>query len=61
MTLVGDGTDASTLKGGAANAFSAASATVINTGGTVYLGGFAQTINIVGLAGGTIKDGALTR
>jgi autotransporter-associated beta strand protein len=49
-----------TLKGGAANAFSATSATMINSGGTLDLGGFAQTIDAVTLAGGTIKNGTLT-
>jgi autotransporter-associated beta strand protein len=49
-----------TLAGGAANAFSAASATRVNTGGTLDLGGFAQTINAVALAGGTVKNGTLT-
>jgi autotransporter-associated beta strand protein len=48
------------LIGGAAGAFSASSVTTINTGGTVDLGGFAQTINTVDLAGGTIKNGVLT-
>jgi len=32
------------LRGGAANAFSAASATTVNTNGTLDLGGFAQTM-----------------
>jgi autotransporter-associated beta strand protein len=49
-----------TLLGRATNAFSAASATTINTGGTLDLGGFAQTINTVSLAGGTLQNGALT-
>ena len=49
-----------TLLGGAANAFSAASATTVNTNGTLDLGGFAQTINAVSLAGGTIQNGTLT-
>ena len=49
-----------TLLGGAANAFSAASATAVNTNGTLDLGGFAQTINAVSLAGGTIQNGTLT-
>ena len=43
-----------------ANAFSAASATTVNTTGTLDLGGFAQTIDTVGLAGGTIQNGNLT-
>ncbi|MBR0757964.1 autotransporter domain-containing protein [Bradyrhizobium jicamae] len=42
------------------NAFSAASATTVNTGGVVDLGGFAQTINAVSLAGGTLRNGSLT-
>ncbi len=49
-----------TLQGGVAGAFSAGSATTANTGGTVDLGGFAQTINTVNLAGGTIQNGSLT-
>jgi autotransporter-associated beta strand protein len=48
------------LIGGAATTFSTASVTTINTGGTVDLGGFAQTINTVSLAGGTLQNGALT-
>src|SRR5262249_58613100 len=55
LTTVNGGT----LLGGNANAFSAASATTINTGGTVNLGGFAQTINTVALAGGTLTNGSL--
>ncbi len=49
-----------TLQGGAANVFSAASATTINPGATLNLGGFAQTINAVALAGGALTNGALT-
>jgi uncharacterized protein with beta-barrel porin domain len=56
-TMVNNG---ATLVGGIANGFSAASATTINTGGTVDLGGFAQTITNVTLAGGTLGNGALT-
>ena len=52
--------NAGTLQGGAANVFSAGSATTINTGGTLDLGGFAQRINAVTLAGGTLQNGALT-
>jgi hypothetical protein len=48
------------LVGGIANVFSAASATTVNTGGTLNLGGFAQTINAVSLTGGTLKNGSLT-
>jgi uncharacterized protein with beta-barrel porin domain len=48
-----------TLRGGAANAFSASSVTSINAGATLDLGGFAQTINTVNLAGGTLTNGAL--
>jgi fibronectin-binding autotransporter adhesin len=47
-----------TLMGGMAGAFSAISATTVN--GTLDLGGFAQTINTVDLAGGTIQNGSLT-
>ena len=52
--------NAGTLLGGAVNTFSPASATTINTGGTLDLGGFAQTINAVSLAGGALQNGALT-
>ena len=48
------------LVGGAANAFSAASVTTVNTGGTLDLGGFSQTINAVSLAGGTLTNGSLS-
>ncbi len=48
-----------TLTGSGVNAFSAASTTTINSGGTVDLGGFAQAINSVALAGGTLKGGLL--
>ena len=41
-----------TLKGGTAGAFSAGSATTVNTGGALDLGGFAQTIT--SLAGGGV-------
>jgi fibronectin-binding autotransporter adhesin len=57
----GTAVSAGTLLGGSANAFSAASPTTIFAGGTVNLGGFAQTINTVLLAGGTITGGTLTR
>jgi outer membrane autotransporter protein len=50
---------AGTLQAGVENAFSQASATVVNTGGTLDLGGFAQAIDAVSLAGGTIQNGAL--
>ncbi|WP_334522842.1 autotransporter domain-containing protein [Bradyrhizobium sp. AZCC 2230] len=49
-----------TLLGGVANGLSADSATTINSGGTVDLGGFAQTINNVALAGGGLSHGLLT-
>ncbi len=49
-----------TLTGGAANTFSAASVTTVATGGALDFGGFAQTINAVGLTGGTLKHGSLT-
>ncbi len=55
-TIVNGGT----LQAGALNAFSASSATTINTGGTLDLGGFAQAINTVSLAGGTLQNGSLT-
>ncbi|GJE57434.1 autotransporter-associated beta strand repeat-containing protein [Methylobacterium thuringiense] len=49
-----------TLLAGANNAFAAASATTVNTGGTLDLGGFAEAVNAVALAGGTITNGTLT-
>lgn len=49
---------AATLIGGAANTFSAGSATTVI--GMLDLGGFAQTINAVFLANGTIGNGTLT-
>lgn len=52
--------DGGTLRGGAANAFSNASATTVNAGGTLDLGGVAQAIASVRLAGGTLTNGALT-
>ncbi len=67
LTLTGANTysgptlvSAGTLKGGAAGAFSAASATTVNGGAFLDLGGFAQSINTMALAGGTIQDGNLT-
>jgi autotransporter-associated beta strand protein len=51
---------AGTLMGGAANTFSSLSATTINTGATLNLGGFAQTINNVALAGGFLTNGSLS-
>jgi autotransporter-associated beta strand protein len=67
LTLAGSSTytgatavNAGTLQAGATNVFSPASATTINTGGTLDLGGFAQTINTINLAGGTIQNGTLT-
>ena len=55
-TVVGGGT----LLAGNAGAFSATSATTIKSGGTLDLGGFAQTINAVSLVGGTLQNGTLT-
>lgn len=49
-----------TFQAGAANAFSAGSATAVGTNGTLDLGGFAQRIDTVALAGGTLRNGALT-
>ena len=67
MTLSGSNTytgatavNGGTLAGGAANTFSAASAMRVNTGATLNLGGFAQAINTVTLAGGTLTNGALS-
>ena len=48
-----------TLLAGNAGAFSATSAMTIN-GGTVDLGGTAQTVNNLALAGGALKNGSLT-
>jgi autotransporter-associated beta strand protein len=47
------------LTGNANNVFSAASALSINTGGTVGLGGFSDTISSISLAGGTLENGML--
>lgn len=47
------------LVAGAASTFSAASATTIETGAILDLGGFAQAIDAVTLAGGTLQNGAL--
>ncbi len=52
--------DGGTLEANSANAFSADSLTSVATGATLDLGNFAQTINSVSLAGGTIQNGALT-
>jgi uncharacterized protein with beta-barrel porin domain len=66
VTGINTFTGATTVNNGAfllannANAFSAASATTVNAGGTVNLGGFAQTINNVALSGGTLTNGSLT-
>ena len=67
MTLTGNNTysggtsiNGGTVIGGAKNTFSAASATTINAGGTLDLGGYAQAINTVSLVGGTIQNGILT-
>jgi len=49
-----------TLLAGNTGAFNASSATTINAGGTLDLGGFAQTIHAVSLAGGTLTNGSLT-
>ncbi len=49
-----------TVRAGAANVFAANSLTTLNAGGTLDLGGFAQTIGTVSLAGGTIQNGSLT-
>jgi uncharacterized protein with beta-barrel porin domain len=48
------------LRAGAANTFSPASIITINAGGTLDLGGFAQTINTINLGSGTLTNGALT-
>ncbi|MDA9434389.1 hypothetical protein XH88_21805 [Bradyrhizobium sp. CCBAU 51627] len=52
--------DSGTLLAGNAGAFSATSATTIRSGGTLDLGGFVQTINVLSLAGGTIQNGNLS-
>ncbi|GGF88688.1 hypothetical protein GCM10007301_55800 [Azorhizobium oxalatiphilum] len=49
-----------TVTASTANGLSAGSATTINTGGTLNLGGLAQTVNAVSLAGGTLTNGVLT-
>ncbi len=48
------------LAAGAANAFSAASPTFVLAAGQLDLGGFAQTVNLVDLAGGSVQNGTLT-
>ena len=58
-TVVGNGTTAVTLQGGAANTFSANSATTVDANATLDLGGFTQTINTLNLAGGTLQNGNL--
>jgi hypothetical protein len=67
LTLTGDNTytggtaiDAGTLTAGVSDAFSEASVTAVNTGGVLDLGGLAQNIDTVDLAGGTIQNGTLT-
>ncbi|MCA6120409.1 autotransporter domain-containing protein [Bradyrhizobium sp. WSM 1704] len=50
---------AGTLMAGAAGTFSRFSATAVDAGGTLNLGGFAQTINNVALTGGTLGNGTL--
>ncbi len=52
--------DGGILAAGGTNVFSAGSATTVQAGGTLDLGGQAQTINNVALAGGTIQNGTLT-
>jgi fibronectin-binding autotransporter adhesin len=56
-TVVGDGTNSVTLQGGAANAFSAASATTVNASATLDLGGFAQTVSSLAGAGTVTNSG----
>jgi autotransporter-associated beta strand protein len=56
-TTVGDGSTASTLTGGAANAFSAASALTVNAASTVDLGGFNQAIASLAGAGTVTNSG----
>ena len=48
-----------TLKGLATDDFSPNSATTVDSGATLDLGGFSQTINSVTLSGGTIQHGSL--
>jgi fibronectin-binding autotransporter adhesin len=48
------------LAAGAANAFSAASPTFVMAAGQLDLGGFAQTVNLVDLSGGSVQNGTLT-
>lgn len=59
-TTVGDGTVGKgvTLRGGAANAFSAVSATAVNAFGVLDLGGFDQTVSSLSGAGGVTNSGA---
>ena len=61
MNYVGPTTvSTGTLKGGAADTFSPNSVTTVDSGGTLDLGGYAQTIKSVALAGGTLQNGVLT-
>ena len=55
-TIVGA---SATLTATAANAFSATSVTTVGSGGVLNLGGFAQSINEVNLAGGWLQNGTL--
>src|SRR4029077_21076385 len=58
ITTIGDGTHASTLQGGATDAFSVNSAVLLSKAGTLDLGGFNQ--NIFSLADGTGGGGTVT-
>jgi autotransporter-associated beta strand protein len=56
-TIIGDGVNSVTLKGGSANAFSANSATTLNTSGTLNVGGFNQSIGSLAGSGTVTNSG----
>ena len=56
-TVIGDGVNSVTLKGGSANAFSANSATTLNTLGTLNVGGFNQSIGSLAGSGTVTNSG----
>jgi len=54
-TIVGDGTNAVTLQGGSANAFSTASAMTVNANATLDIGGYYQAVRSLA-GGGTVTN-----
>ncbi len=57
-TILGDGTNAVTLRGGEQNAFSANSSVTVNANATLDLGGFAQTIGSLAGSGTVTNSGS---